>query len=66
MKFDAIWVDGDHHNPQVTLDILNCLNLLNKGGLMCVDDVIKDGAHVKDDYISNESYKTLEHLEKII
>ena len=31
---------------------------------MCIDAVIKDGAHVKGDYLSNESYKTLEHLEK--
>ena len=23
IKFDLIWIDGDHHDPQVTVDILN-------------------------------------------
>jgi hypothetical protein len=30
IKFDLIWVDGDHLNPQVTIDIINSLDLLNR------------------------------------
>ena len=63
VKFDAIWVDGDHHNPQVTIDLINSMSLLNKSGIMCNDDVIQDLKHEKDPYISNESFLTLDHLE---
>lgn len=63
-KFDAIWVDGDHHNPQVTIDLINSINLLSVGGILCNDDVIKEADHQKDSYISNESHLTLELLEK--
>ena len=63
-KFDAIWVDGDHHNPQVTIDLINSLNLLEDDGILCCDDVIMDADHQKDPYISNESYLTLDLLEK--
>lgn len=64
MKFDAIWIDGDHHDPQVTIDLVNCINLLNLDGIMCNDDVIQSKLHEKDGYVSNESFKTLQHLEK--
>jgi len=37
--FDAIWVDGDHSNPVVTIDAINALRLLNSGGLLAFDDV---------------------------
>ena len=64
MKFDAIWIDGDHHDPQVSIDLANCINLLNPNGIMCNDDVIKSPDHQKDTYVSNESFKTLNHFEK--
>ena len=63
MKFDAIWVDGDHHNPQVTIDLINCTQLIKKDGILCNDDVIDDLNHKKDNYVSNESFITLNHLE---
>lgn len=62
-KFDIIWIDGDHHNPQVTLDILNSINLIKKDGIICIDDVIKDKKFKKDKYVSNESFNTLDLLE---
>ena len=62
-KFDLIWVDGDHLNPQVTIDIINSLDLLNSNGVLCVDDIIKDTNFKKNNYVSNESYFTLNHLE---
>ena len=62
-KFDLIWVDGDHLNPQVTIDIINSLDLLNNDGIICTDDVIMDNKFKKNKYVSNEGFFTLKHLE---
>ena len=29
-KFDLIWIDGDHLDPQATIDIYSSFNLLKK------------------------------------
>jgi len=60
-KFDLIWIDGDHLNPQVSNDILNCLRLLKKGCIMCCDDILMSA--YKSKYVSMDSYKTLRNLE---
>ena len=62
-KFDLIWVDGNHLNPQVTIDIINSLDLLNNDGIICTDDVIMDIKFKKSKYVSNEGFFTLKHLE---
>ena len=62
-KFDLIWVDGDHLNPQVTIDIINSIDLLNDEGILCTDDVIRDTKYKKNLNISMESYFVLNHLE---
>ena len=62
-KFDLIWVDGDHLNPQVTIDIINSLDLLNNEGIMCTDDVIMESKFLKGKYVSNEGFFTLKHIE---
>ena len=64
-KFDIIWIDGNHINPQVSFDIFQSLKLVNFGGVICVDDVIIQDEFYKKKYVSNESYKTLEYLSKI-
>lgn len=61
--FDAIWVDGDHQNPQVTIDIVQSLALLRSDGFLLVDDVVIDSKFKGDKYVSNDSWKTLEHLQ---
>jgi predicted O-methyltransferase YrrM len=67
--FDLIWIDGDHLNPQVTIDIFQSLKLIKKNGIICVDDVIKDEDILKDkinnQYVSSESFKTLEYLSNL-
>ena len=60
--FDIIWIDGDHHAPQVVIDIYNSLKLLKANGIICCDDVIK--FPYKDKKVSNESFETLKILEK--
>ena len=62
-KFNLIWIDADHLNPQVTIDIINSLDLLTNDGIICTDDVIMDEKFKKGKYISNESFFTLKHLE---
>jgi len=62
IKFDLIWIDGDHYNPQVTIDIMNSLQLAHEQSIICVDDICFE--NYKEDYISNESYLTLKNLEK--
>jgi len=65
--FDLIWIDGDHLNPQVTLDIFQSLKLIKKDGIICVDDVIADIQKDKTNtqYVSNESFKTLEYFNNL-
>ena len=62
-KFDLIWVDGDHLNPQVTIDIINSLDLLNNDGIMCTDDVIMDNKFKQHKDTSNGGFLSLKHLE---
>jgi predicted O-methyltransferase YrrM len=62
--FDLIWIDGDHLNPQVTLDIFSCLKILKTDGFICVDDICIDKIP-NSKRVSNESYKTLQYLEKL-
>ena len=61
-KFDLIWVDGDHLNPQVTIDIVNSLDLLDDNGVICTDDVIMDMKFKTSKYVSNEGFLTLKHF----
>jgi hypothetical protein len=60
--FDLIFIDGDHLNPQVTIDIFTCYLLLKNDGVIVCDDIIFDDS--KTDYASNESYITLKMLEE--
>lgn len=67
IKFDLIWIDGDHLDPQASEDIKNSLNLIDNSGIICVDDIIKI-KNFKNRRISDETYKTLSILgnQKII
>ena len=62
--FDLIWIDGDHHDPQVSLDIKSSIKLIKKDGIFCCDDIIISPIKEKDNYISTESHYTLDNLEK--
>lgn len=64
IKFEMIWVDGDHLDPQVSIDIINSLELINQKSVICVDDVMlyeDEFKRIKN--CTNESYKTLKKLE---
>lgn len=60
-EFDLIWVDGDHLNPQVSLDLFSSLRLLKPTGFMCCDDIFM--TPIQSDYASIESYQTLQKFD---
>ena len=41
-KFDIIWLDRDHTNHQVSMDVLSAYHLLKKNGILMTDDLIFD------------------------
>ena len=60
--FDLIWIDGDHLDPQVSLDVFTSYHLLKKRGIFCCDDVnlnINDPVRHRTDVD-----KILKYLEK--
>lgn len=63
-SFDLVWIDGDHLNPQVTIDIFNSLDLVKKNGYICVDDILKENAY-NTKLASVESYHTVRNIEKL-
>jgi len=63
-SFDLIWVDGDHMNPQVTLDINNSLKLIKDDGIILVDDVVLN-KKFKFRQGNQDSYKTLINLQNL-
>lgn len=76
-KYDLIWVDGAHGNPIVTIDIINALRLLNKGGYVACDDIfINKNNEFKNFssfskkfspwmFSSIDAYETLKNLRRV-
>ncbi len=62
-SFDLIWIDGDHLNPQVSLDIYQSINLAKRGSIICVDDIIFND--FKTPWTNNDSFKSLRYFEKL-
>lgn len=40
--FDIIWLDGDHTNPQVSIDTISAFHILKTDGLLLCDDIFFD------------------------
>ena len=63
--FDIIWIDGHHGNPYVTIDIMNSLKLIKKGGFIFCDDVLtSEYISSYDPYNSNATYFMLNALKR--
>lgn len=60
-NFDLVWIDGDHLDPQVSLDVFSSFHLLKKRGIFCCDDVNLS----KHDPVKNKTDvdKILKYLE---
>jgi len=64
-KFDLIWIDGAHCYPEVAIDIMNSLNIINVNGMVICDDVYKKKFPLDEEmYISLATFQTLEILKK--
>lgn len=62
-SYDLIWLDGDHLNPQVNMDILSTFYLLKKGGILLSDDIFFDpkARH----YNKSQASEGIEHLNDL-
>jgi predicted O-methyltransferase YrrM len=65
MSFDLIWIDGDHSNPVVALDIGNAIRLLAKNGIAMCDDVYVNKKNAKQEGKFLASLATLESFAKV-
>jgi len=65
-KYDLIWIDGAHGYPNVCIDIINSLKILNDNGVILCDDITKNLNQSDSDrmYSSIASYETLNALKK--
>ena len=62
-KFDLIWIDGDHFNPQVSNDINNSLELIQPNGfILCDDVIIKNENYFKQS--NSDSFRAINELEE--
>ena len=43
-------MDGDHFNPQVTMDVISAYYLIKKGGLLFCDDICFDKSNRTDGF----------------
>jgi len=62
-SFDLIWVDGDHLNPQVTMDLMSSIQLLKKNGILLCDDIIRN-SNISSNLVDTSSYEALQFLNK--
>jgi|SaaInlStandDraft_3_1057020.scaffolds.fasta_scaffold40227_2 predicted O-methyltransferase YrrM len=65
-KFDLIWVDGGHNYPEIAWDLCNSYNLLNDGGILMCDDIIKMEKNFARGFVSTDSYRVLEYINQRI
>lgn len=62
IKFDLIWIDGDHIMPQVSFDIFQSIYLIKKNGYIFTDDIIQE--EINHPYGSTDSFNILENLSQ--
>jgi hypothetical protein len=62
--FDLIFLDGDHTNPQVSMDVLSAFFLLKRGGILICDDIY---INKKDNRFNEKSdgYEPVKYLDSI-
>lgn len=60
--FDLIFLDGDHTNPQVSMDVISAFYLLKRNGILICDDIYLNS---KDNKFNEKShgYEPIKHLD---
>ena len=62
-KYDLIWIDGDHSYPQVCIDIIQSLNILEDSGVIMVDDIYRFGKKLPENHLKSvAAFETIENL----
>jgi predicted O-methyltransferase YrrM len=64
VKYDLIWVDGDHSNPMVSIDIANAIRLLKPNGLSICDDIYLATSNLGKYGRSSAAFETLDKYAK--
>ena len=54
-NFQIYWVDGLHEKSQVERDILNALNHLEDGGVVCCHDMLPTNFHMQEVPLTDQS-----------
>jgi predicted O-methyltransferase YrrM len=62
MRFDFIYIDGDHSFPQAAQDFFNSLHVLNPGGVIALHDSVPPDAKHADLDLCGEVYKLVKEL----
>jgi len=63
-KFDLIWVDGGHNYPEISWDLCNSYDLLNKGGILMCDDIIKMELDYSRGLVSTDSFRVMNYMNQ--
>ena len=61
--YDLVWIDGNHMDPYVTVDIINSLRLTKKGSIILLDDVVNKNFK-SSDFVNQDSLITLTKLKE--
>ena len=61
--YDLVWIDGNHINPYVTIDIINSLRLTKKSSIILLDDVVNKNFK-SNDFVNHDSLTTLNKLQE--
>jgi predicted O-methyltransferase YrrM len=61
-RFDFIYIDGSHLVPDIQHDFIECLKIINKGGIIWMDDYLwGDGVTIRD--AINKLYE--DHMDQV-
>lgn len=64
--FDLIWVDGGHNYPEIAWDLCISYSILNEGGILMCDDIIKLERDYIKGLVSTDSYRVIDYLDQRI
>lgn len=63
-KFDAVFIDGDHHHMQVLRDATNALGVLNPGGILLLHDCSPPDAQHEATYLCCTAWRAFAFLRQ--
>ena len=52
-KYDIIYIDGSHLLKDITIDFINCLNIIEDNGIIWMDDYLGGNGETMKEHINN-------------